>query len=167
MKFTPIPINAALRLYRYDQLTGKVYWKERTNRRIRIGDEAGGLALGRLTLRINGAGYALPRVVWAMHHGVQPAGVIDHKNGNPLDNRLTNLRDVTHGVNSQNTHRAHDDNCSGYLGVSYHKRSGKYDAWICHGGRNKYLGRRANPADAHQLYLDAKSRLHSEADINH
>jgi len=39
-------------------------------------------------------GYTIHRIVWALHYGDVPP-VIDHINGNPSDNRITNLRDGT------------------------------------------------------------------------
>src|ERR1700733_11337823 len=44
------------------------------------------------------------RLIWLMVHGRLPRKPkeIDHINGNPSDNRLSNLRIVTHGQNLQN-----------------------------------------------------------------
>ena len=41
------------------------------------------------------------RAVWAVVHGYLPK-VIDHINGNPYDNRLVNLREVSQSENNKN-----------------------------------------------------------------
>ena len=47
------------------------------------------------------------KVVWMMHNNWQePKGVIDHINGNSLDNRIENLRDVSHTENMINRSNA-------------------------------------------------------------
>jgi len=46
--------------------------------------------------------YLEHRVVWLWHHGVWPSQVVDHVNRDQLDNRIENLRDVSHSVNRRN-----------------------------------------------------------------
>lgn len=41
-------------------------------------------------------------MAWLLGTGAWPKHYIDHINGDPADNRLTNLRDVTHQVNMRN-----------------------------------------------------------------
>ena len=43
----------------------------------------------------NGQTLLAHRVVWAIHYGQWPKGVIDHINHNRADNRISNLRDVS------------------------------------------------------------------------
>lgn len=45
---------------------------------------------------------SLHRLIWLEHYGVWPKGVIDHINGDSLDNRIENLRDVSASENSRN-----------------------------------------------------------------
>lgn len=43
------------------------------------------------------------RIVWMMHNNwVEPTGVIDHINGDSLDNRIENLRCTTNAINRSN-----------------------------------------------------------------
>jgi len=65
--------------------------------------------------------YAAHRVAWFLHHGAWPMGEIDHINGNAQDNRIANLRDVTHKENTRNMKRR-SDNTSGITGISYHTK---------------------------------------------
>lgn len=52
-------------------------------------------------------------------------GLVDHINGNPLDNRKENLRVVNQRENMQNVHKMRSDNSTGVRGVS-RARNGKY-----------------------------------------
>lgn len=56
---------------------------------------------GRAYIRINEVRYQRSILVWAMHNGKLPAKgmVIDHINGNPNDDRIENLREVSQSIN--------------------------------------------------------------------
>lgn len=79
-----------------------------------------------------------------MHKYVLSGNEIDRLNRDKLDNRLSNLRVVTHRENLQNG-SAHRDSTSRYKGVSFHK--GKWRAQICHNGKKMALGQ--FPAEHH------------------
>jgi hypothetical protein len=87
--------------------------------------------------------YAAHRVIWAMAHNEWPE-VIDHVNGNKLDNRLSNLRNVSQTINCKNT-RHHKHNTSGVMGVSWSNTRNK---WVARVG--------ANTAGVHIGYFDDK-----------
>lgn len=60
---------------------------------------------GYLTIFIPGCGmFVVSRLIWKVHTGRDPIGVIDHINGIRDDNRFENLRDVPPHINSQNRH---------------------------------------------------------------
>ena len=61
--------------------------------------------------------------------GKYPDGIVDHKNQNGLDNRRTNLRDVSHSINLQNS-KMHKDNTSGFNGVYWNSQRGKWHVRI-------------------------------------
>ena len=77
--------------------------------------------------------------------------VIDHRNGIKTDDRISNLRNVSHQHNDFNR------NCKGY---SYDKPSKKYRALIGLNGKQKHLGYFENEEDARKAYLDAKPKYH-------
>jgi HNH endonuclease len=47
-------------------------------------------------------GYMRSRLIWKLHHGVDPRGAIDHINGTRDDDQIGNLRDVPAGINARN-----------------------------------------------------------------
>jgi hypothetical protein len=67
----------------------------------------------------------LHRVIWFYMTGEWPKGEIDHINGNTIDNRWENLRDVTH-INNCRNQRIRKNNKSGVPGVYWHKASSKW-----------------------------------------
>lgn len=98
-------------------------------------------------------------VAWYLHHKEWPAGIIDHINGDRSDNRMSNLRIVTHAENIQNQRAANRRNRLGVLGVS---RAGqRFAAHIRKSGRSYRLGTFDTAEAAHAAYVDAKRKLHA------
>jgi hypothetical protein len=87
------------------------------------------------------------RVAWAVYHGQWPDGQIDHIDGNRLNNRIENLRDVSASQNRKNT-KKRKDNTSGIVGVCFDKQTGKWIAKINVSGSNKTLGRYSDIEEA-------------------
>ncbi len=115
---------------------------------------------------INNDGYAMRNLSKKgyvfMHHEVigRVCGKqTDHKNGNRLDNRRSNLRNATQSQNSRNT-ATRKDNKLGIKGVSIHR--GRYRARIFNNGKRITLGRFKTPQEAKAAYDKAATDLFQE-----
>jgi hypothetical protein len=102
-------------LFRYDQSTGGLFWKERprshfnTTRGWKLfnkkfcGKEAGFLGpAGYRIVEIDGNGWAVHRIVWLLHTGFLPER-LDHVNRVRSDNRIENLRECSASQNTVNS----------------------------------------------------------------
>ena len=74
------------------------------------------------------------RLAWFYVHGVWPKDEIDHINGDPLDNRICNLREADRVQNCSNQ-KIRTDNTSGVKGVSWQQKTRKWYAYITHAGK--------------------------------
>lgn len=101
------------------------------------------------------------REIWERHHGSIPDGFTpDHKNRNGLDNRLENLRLATPA--QQGFNKGPINSSTGYKGVSFNTRMGKYRASIrCHPER-LFLGWFTTAREAAIAYNKAALNLHGE-----
>ena len=87
-------------------------------------------------------------------HGMMP----DHEDGNGVNNQRYNLQEVTHRGNAENLHIA---KTSQYIGVSWQKACGKWEARI-RNGKLVYLGiytTELTAALAREAYIDAHPEL--------
>lgn len=91
--------------------------------------------------------FSAARVIWAMETGAWPTGQIDHINGIRTDNRIKNLRDVSHAENMRN-HARQKRNSSGVTGVHFNKAQGKWVASIHANGKSLHLGYFTSKSDA-------------------
>lgn len=93
----------------------------------------------------------------AMHRFVlnmEPSNplMVDHKNGNPLDNRKSNLRIATVAENNRNCKRR-SDNLSGYKGVYWKDSSNKWAAHCRFNNKGFHIGYFKSKLDAAQAYI--------------
>ncbi len=87
-----------------------------------------------------------------MHKLITGYPMTDHRSGNGLDNRRSNLRPATKAQNNHNQ-RPRAGHSSQYKGVTWHKRVGKWQAEIkLGGGKRRYLGLFVSEQDAAEAY---------------
>jgi hypothetical protein len=166
----------------YDPDTGMLYWRPRPltdfpaffmyagwQSRFQ-GKVAGYQKVGkngrRLSVRLTINGYGTieaHRLIWLMVYGNVPSRglVIDHKNGDPWDNSLANLRVATYRQNSFNS-RTHRDNVHGLKGVTRGYKGHYYAASILLPEGRHFIGHYKTPEEAHQAYCEYTKAHHGE-----
>ena len=82
---------------------------------------------------------------------------LDHINHIKSDNRLVNLREVTHLENTKNA-RMMKNNKSNFTGVSFHKRDKIWQASICVNYKDIYLGSFNTKEEAIKARLTAEEK---------
>jgi hypothetical protein len=84
-----------------------------------------------------------PKVQILMHRLIMdnPQGMlVDHKNGERLDNRRANLRLATHADNQHNRN-VNKNNTSGFRGVTWCKQTRRWRATTMFEGKSRQIGR--------------------------
>jgi hypothetical protein len=145
----PIPIDTLRALFRYDEDAGVlirlstgvatgVHWRKSKYHKY------GWIDLPKRK-RVQ-----LHRAVFAVVHGRWPTDQIDHIDGDPTNNRVENLREVS-GLENQRNMKRYTNNTSGYTGVR-RTASGKWQALIADRGRRIHLGVFEDVEDAAAVY---------------
>jgi hypothetical protein len=141
----------------YDPETGTFIWKVNRGGRFRAGKEAGWPnELGYRIITIGRKTYRGSHLAWLAVHGRLPAEEMDHINGEPTDDRISNLRPATSSQNKWNT-RIQKNHSGALKGAYFHKPTGKWRAQIMKYRKLHYLGLFDTPEEAHAAY-DRKAR---------
>ena len=149
----------ALELLSYSKETGLFSWSKQ-RRGVKVGIPLGcSNGFGYLRITVMGQSVYAHRLAWFYVHGKWPKDQIDHINGIKSDNRIANLRDVVSIENAQNKHGAQKNSKSLTMGVSWHKRSKKWQVHVCVYRERKYLGLFNDIKEAEAVYLKAKGKL--------
>lgn len=114
---------------------------------------------GYVVIGVNSKRYKAHRLAWLYVYGSMPISDLDHANGVRADNRISNLRACTDSENHFNI-GAMRTNTSGFKGVFWHKRAGKWLAQIGVNGKDKFLGLFPTAELAFEAYSAKAKQLH-------
>lgn len=137
----------------YDPETGDVWRKGRKVSTTR--------PEGYLVINVNDRIYRLSRIIWLWMTGEWPKNDVDHIDLDKGNNRWANLRDSTFTQNMQNRPRR-SINKSGFKGVCWDKKAGKWHAQIGYGGTQHHIGYFNRPESASKAYSDAATKHHGQ-----
>lgn len=127
--------------------------------RKRRGTVAGVIAnTGYRHIKIDQLKYMAHRLAWLVVHGSWPEFDVDHINGHLDDNRIENLREATRSDNCANR-RLESFGVSGFKGVHWNKKLGKWQVGIKKDGVKKYLGLFTNIDEAKATYVAEAEKL--------
>lgn len=147
----------------YDPDTGLFTWRYRPDQAKRWNTRFAGKTAGAVIdggyvgIRILGVRYYAHRLAWFYVYGSWPAVNVDHRDGDPSNNRLDNLRECDQSENHQNR-RKQSNNSSGFVGVSRRNEGWQANIWLH--GKQHWLGTYDTPEAAAAAYAEAKQRLH-------
>ncbi|MBA1156933.1 HNH endonuclease [Microvirga mediterraneensis] len=163
----PLPsVDALKRALEYFPDTGVIVWRRREDRgKDWNAHYAGKIAgcnsgNGYLQIRFEGKGYRYHRVAWALHHGEDPGdSLIDHADGNPLNNCISNLRLASRSDNQRNCKA---QSAKWPKGVKFDHSRQKFKAHIRVNGRRFESRRYDTPEQAHEAYKAMALKYHGE-----
>lgn len=153
------PLELLQEFFAYDPLTGDLRWKKPKGRA-----KKGTLALpsprdGYVRVAINRKTYTVHRLIWKIMTGNDPENEVDHRDGNPSNNRWRNLRQADHFQNMANSapYRKKSGLPRGVAKTTY---GSGYAAQIQVNKKLRHLGVFPTPDAAHEAYLTASRDLH-------
>jgi HNH endonuclease/AP2 domain len=148
----------------YDAKTGVFTWIAKPSNYFPtqlLGTTAGGVNKGgRIHIRLLGRLHQAHRLAWLYVYGELPKEDIDHINRIPTDNRIDNLRLVSHAQNCQNRYSRFDSQ-SALQGVDFQKRDSLWRARISASGKTVYLGMFKTKEEAYAAYQKAAAEIHT------
>ncbi|NQY60806.1 HNH endonuclease [Cognatishimia sp.] len=140
----PFTVEELKRFFEYDPIKGQLFWKPRGDKSFDA--QYGGkpaftcASNGYLEGALLGEKMKAHRVIWAINHGYWPTTEIDHINHVRSDNRISNLREVSHRENSINR-GFNKSNTSGHSGICWCKTQSKWKVQLTVFGKKKTVGR--------------------------
>ena len=142
---------------------GKLFWKSCYNPNL-LGQECGYVAPhGYRAFKVGSKMLLTHRVIWYLYYNSWPpeGKILDHINGDKLDNRVENLRLATQSQNGANR-KDQINNTSGYRGVHFVTKDKVWRATIKINNKTKSLGRYQTAQEASEVYELAADLLFGE-----
>ncbi len=139
----------------FDYEDGKLYWKDKHEK------EAGSVGnRGYRCVCINYRKYMAHRLIWIMH-GNDPVEMLDHIDGDQLNNKIENLRAATNSQNQRNQ-KLRKDSTSGIKGVSWIKAHKRWAGQVWHKGTLYRAGYFKDKDECAAAVRELRESLHGE-----
>lgn len=145
----------------YNPETGLFTWKVTPTNNVPFGSIAGYPVQGYIIIGINKKLYRAHRLAWLYMYGCFPIGILDHRNRDRADNKISNLRLANKQQNAYNC-QVYKNNTSGFRGVSWHKASNKWRATCSLQGKSYNLGVYITAEEASIVYEEFVKENHGE-----
>jgi len=143
----------------FEHKEGKLFRKTKAAGNVKIGDEAGWTDNnGYRKVSVNRKTYGVHQIIFEMHHGYIPE-MVDHKDGNPNNNDINNLRAATRGQNISN------QKARGKSGVKNVIWSTRHKSWLVYITSNKvrhHIGYFKDLELAELVAVEAREKYHGE-----
>jgi hypothetical protein len=155
------PVGYLRQLLAYEPETGAFTWLVTKQWKFAVAGSPAGTVTdkGYLSIMLDGKRYPAHRLAWKMMTGEDPPSLIDHADGDGMNNRFSNLRCADYSENIHNSCLSRR-NTSGAKGVSLCCKTGRWKAYIAARGRYQWLGYH-DTVDAAEIAVSAaRQRLH-------
>lgn len=145
---------------------GNLFRKVHKSQNAQIDDLAGhAQKRGYRLIRINNKYYYAHRLIFLYHHGFLPQ-FLDHIDGDPANNDISNIREATKQENNRNKKKTKSVNgkptSSDFKGVYWSKNNKNWVSQITINRRTKHLGNFTSEIDAAKAYNIAAAKHFGE-----
>jgi len=143
----------------YNRELGKVFWKNRSDSIVKEGAEIGVLPTSRHKgFNVRGRTCCVHRLIYWLENDTLPE-MVDHKNRDPRDNRIDNLRAATRSQNGMNAN-VRSNNKLGVKNVS--PLRGKYKVQLYKDKKGICIGTFESLELAELIASEAREKYHGE-----
>lgn len=143
----------------YDPETGVFVWVNCASDKMKTNALAGYLdRRGYRFIRVKTKPYLAHRLAWLYHYGKWPTDILDHKNMDRSDNRISNLREASTSQNQMNVVARRNNQYPKGVRLQF----GKFQANITKHGQRYYLGSFETEQEAKAAYSAASIVLFGE-----
>ena len=157
-----LPAEVARYVLRYEPLTGLLFWRVYVGGSSKPGEIAGCKTThskGYVVVSFFGMRLLAHRLIWLIVTGEWAPHDIDHHDLDKTNNRWDNLRKADKSQNRANV-RKYANNTTGYKGVRFNRRRGKYIASITFRKKTTHLGCFDTAEAAATAYEVAVHKIH-------
>ena len=162
MKKSALTQERLQEILHYDPRSGEFRWRMQDDLEHRVGEIAGSsMRSDYWCIHVDGRSYRAHKLAWLYMTGAWGRPLVDHRDGDPFNNRWRNLRLANRLTDARYCRRRRSEPV--FAGITLDRRSGQWTARVSNGGRLYLLGQFPTNEAAHEAYAMAARLLHREA----